>query len=84
MTKVAAHCPKLVKRLLDNATELMGKESVHPIFPLTTYRISELETVFRTLQTGKAMGKIVVVPHQGDYVNVRYSCIWLSSKKMLT
>lgn len=32
----------------------------------------------------QAMGKIVVVPHPGDYVNVRYSCIWISSKKMLT
>jgi NADPH:quinone reductase-like Zn-dependent oxidoreductase len=70
LTKVAAHRPKLMKRLLDNVTELMAKQSVHPILPLTTYQISELETAFRTLQTGKAMGKIVVVPHQDDYVNV--------------
>jgi NADPH:quinone reductase-like Zn-dependent oxidoreductase len=71
LTKVAAHRPKLMKRLLDNVTDLMAKESVRPILPLTTYRISELETAFRTLQTGKAMGKIVVVPHQDDYVKVR-------------
>lgn len=70
LTKVAAHRPKLMKRLLDNVTELMAKQSVRPILPLTTCRISELETAFRTLQTGKAMGKIVVVPHQDDYVNV--------------
>lgn len=70
LTKVAAHRPKLMKRLLDNVTDLMAKESVRPILPLTTYRISELETAFRTLQTGKAMGKIVVVPHQDDYVKV--------------
>ncbi|OKO94430.1 Lovastatin diketide synthase LovF [Penicillium subrubescens] len=68
LTKVALHRPKLMKRLLENVTELMAKESVRPILPLTTYRISELETAFRTLQTGKAMGKIVVVPHQDDYV----------------
>jgi NADPH:quinone reductase-like Zn-dependent oxidoreductase len=84
LTKVAAHRPKLMKRLLDYVTELMAKESVRPILPLTTYPISELETAFRTLQTGKAMGKIVVVPHPDDYVNVRYSCIWILSKKMLT
>lgn len=84
LTKMAAHRLKLMKRLLDNVTELMAKESVRPIYPPTTYRISELETAFRMLQTGKAMGKIVVVPHPGDYVNVRYSCIWISSKKMLT
>lgn len=71
LTKVALHRPKLMKRLLENVTELMAKESVRPILPLTTYRISELETAFRTLQTGKAMGKIVAVPHQDDYIKVR-------------
>ncbi|KAF3398157.1 Compactin diketide synthase mokB [Penicillium rolfsii] len=68
LTKVAMHRPRLMKRLLENVTELMAKEYVRPISPLTTYRISELETAFRTLQTGKAMGKIVVVPREDDYV----------------
>jgi NADPH:quinone reductase-like Zn-dependent oxidoreductase len=71
LTKVALHRPKLMKRLLENVTDLVAKQSVRPLLPLTTYRISELETAFRTLQTGKAMGKIVVVPHQEDYVKVR-------------
>ncbi|KAJ5166627.1 type I iterative polyketide synthase [Penicillium canariense] len=68
LTKVAARRPKLMKRLLDDVTALMTKGSVHPALPLTTYRISDLEIAFRTLQTGKAMGKIVVVPHQDDHV----------------
>ncbi|KAJ5683110.1 type I iterative polyketide synthase [Penicillium macrosclerotiorum] len=68
LSKVAAHKPKLMKRLLDCVTCLMKKGALHPILPLTTYRISELETAFRTLQTGKAMGKIVVVPHPDDHV----------------
>jgi NADPH:quinone reductase-like Zn-dependent oxidoreductase len=84
LTKVALHRPKLMKRLLENVTELMAKESVRPILPLTTYRISELETAFRTLQTGKAMGKIVIVPHQDDYVKVRDFEIELASTEMLT
>jgi NADPH:quinone reductase-like Zn-dependent oxidoreductase len=84
LTKVALHRPKLMKRLLENITELMAKESVRPILPLTTYRISELETAFRTLQTGKAMGKIVIVPHQDDYVKVRDFEIELASTEMLT
>lgn len=71
LTKVAQYKPKLMKRLLDNVHELMSKGTVSPILPLTTYRISELETAFRTLQTGKAMGKIVVVPHKDDQVKVR-------------
>jgi acyl transferase domain-containing protein/NADPH:quinone reductase-like Zn-dependent oxidoreductase len=71
LTKVAQYKPKLMKRLLDNVHDLMSKGTVSPILPLTTYRISELETAFRTLQTGKAMGKIVVVPHKDDQVKVR-------------
>ncbi|KAJ5180470.1 hypothetical protein N7492_003680 [Penicillium capsulatum] len=68
LTKVAEYRPQLMKRLLDNVTQLLGQGSVSPILPLTTYRISELETAFRALQTGKAMGKIVVVPHPEDQV----------------
>lgn len=68
LTKVAEQRPQLMKRLLDNVTQLLGEGSVSPILPLTTYRISELETAFRTLQTGKAMGKIVVVPQPDDRV----------------
>ncbi|OQE31225.1 hypothetical protein PENSTE_c001G09701 [Penicillium steckii] len=68
LTKVAARKPKLMRRLLDDVTKLLGQGTVNPILPLTSYRISELETAFRTLQTGKAMGKIVVVPHPEDHV----------------
>ncbi|KAJ5577871.1 type I iterative polyketide synthase [Penicillium hispanicum] len=70
LTKVAQRRPKLMKKLLDNVSQLLAQDSVHPIFPVTTYRISELETAFRTLQTGKAMGKIVVVSHPEDQVKV--------------
>lgn len=53
LIKVAAHHPKLMKRLLNNVTELTAKESVRPILLLAADHvpISELETPFRTLQT---------------------------------
>ncbi|KAJ6145304.1 hypothetical protein N7470_009199 [Penicillium chermesinum] len=70
LTKVAAYKPKLMNRLLVFVSHLLKQGTISPILPLTTYRISELETAFRTLQTGKAMGKIVVVPHPGDHVKV--------------
>lgn len=43
---------------------------MHPILPLSTYRIFDIEKAFRTLQTGKSMGKIVVVPNEGDQAKV--------------
>ncbi|KAE8321613.1 hypothetical protein BDV39DRAFT_210540 [Aspergillus sergii] len=47
---------------------LMSKGTVSPTLPLSTYHISEHETTLPALQTGKTMGKIVVVPHQDDHV----------------
>jgi len=70
LTKVASYKPVLMKSLLDEVSHMMSKGSLNPILPLTTYKISELEAAFRTLQTGKAMGKIVVVPHAEDQVKV--------------
>lgn len=70
LTKVAQYKPALMKRLLDRVSDMMSEGSLQPILPLTTYKISELESAFRTLQTGKAMGKIVVVSHPEDQVKV--------------
>ncbi|KAE8312125.1 hypothetical protein BDV41DRAFT_577957 [Aspergillus transmontanensis] len=68
LTKIAQNKPRLMRRPLDNVYLLMSKGTVLPTLPLSTYHISELETTLPTLQTGKAMGKIVVVPHQDDHV----------------
>lgn len=75
LTKVAQRKPAIMRHLLDQTYQLMAKGTISPVLPLTTYRISELETAFRTLQTGKAMGKIVVVPHPEDQVKVRFLTI---------
>ncbi|OQE44094.1 hypothetical protein PENCOP_c002G01853 [Penicillium coprophilum] len=68
LTKVGKFKPQLMKRLLGDVCRLIGEGSVHPILPLSIYRISEIEKAFRTLQSGKSMGKIVVVPHEDDQV----------------
>jgi NADPH:quinone reductase-like Zn-dependent oxidoreductase len=69
LTKIAAYRPWLMKQLLDNVSSLMAHGFIHSIFPLSSYPISEIETAFRALQTGKSMGKIVVIPQEGDHVN---------------
>ncbi|KAJ5952428.1 uncharacterized protein N7479_010841 [Penicillium vulpinum] len=68
LAKVGKFRPQLMKRLLGDVCRLIGEGSVHPILPLSIYRISDIEKAFRTLQIGKNMGKIVVVPHDGDQV----------------
>jgi NADPH:quinone reductase-like Zn-dependent oxidoreductase len=71
LTKVAKFRPKLMKRLLNDVARLMNEGAIKPIFPITKYSISEVEAGFRALQTGKNIGKSIVVPNQGDKVKVR-------------
>jgi NADPH:quinone reductase-like Zn-dependent oxidoreductase len=70
LTKVAKYKPQLMKRLMGDVCQLVREKSVHPILPLSIYRISDIEKAFRALQTGKSMGKIVIVPQDGDLVKV--------------
>ncbi|KAF3392979.1 Compactin diketide synthase mokB [Talaromyces pinophilus] len=68
LTKVAKFRPKLMKRLLSDVCRLLSDGAIKPIYPITKYSISEVEAGFRALQTGKNMGKSVVVPNTDDQV----------------
>jgi NADPH:quinone reductase-like Zn-dependent oxidoreductase len=68
LTVVAAERPKIMKRLLSDVFGLMDKGLIRPISPITTFPISNVESAFRTLQGGKIMGKIVIVPRLDDQV----------------
>ncbi|CAG8978751.1 hypothetical protein HYALB_00011512 [Hymenoscyphus albidus] len=62
LTVVAAERPKIMKRLLKDVFDLVGQGVLKPISPITVFPISDVESAFRTLQGGKIMGKIVIVP----------------------
>ncbi|CRG86478.1 Fatty acid synthase [Talaromyces islandicus] len=68
LTKVAKFRPHLMKRLLTDVCKLIDGGSIKPISPITKYSISEVETAFRTLQTGKNIGKAVVISRPNDKV----------------
>ncbi|GLA73933.1 type I Iterative Polyketide synthase (PKS) [Aspergillus tubingensis] len=68
LTKVAAYRPRLMHQLLDKVSWLLDKGFIRSVFPLSVCPIAEIEGAFRALQTGKSMGKTVVVPRQGDQV----------------
>ena len=50
--------------------DLFRTGRLKPIAPISTYPISQLEKAFRTMQAGKHLGKIVIVPHAEDLVKV--------------
>ncbi|OKL60218.1 hypothetical protein UA08_04929 [Talaromyces atroroseus] len=68
LTKVAKFRPKLMKRLLNDVSRLVNESLVKPVFPITRYSLSEIEAGFRALQTGKNIGKSVVIPNVNDKV----------------
>ncbi|KAK5627480.1 hypothetical protein RRF57_003195 [Xylaria bambusicola] len=67
---IAAERPTLLKRLLSDVSNLMRYGKVRPISPVTLFPVSDVESAFKTLQSGKMHGKILVVPHADDIVQV--------------
>ncbi|KAK9238572.1 hypothetical protein V1525DRAFT_387470 [Lipomyces kononenkoae] len=54
-------------------TEVMAwyaEGRIHAPRPITTFAIAETEMALRTMQTGRHMGKLVLVPRPGDTVRV--------------
>lgn len=80
LTKVGKFKPQLMKHLLGDVCRLISEGLVYPVLPLSIYRISDIEKAFRTLQIGKSMGKIVVVPHEDDQVKVNTLSVIIYSK----
>lgn len=60
----------IVQRLLVTVMGLLRSKTIPNIAPISVYPISEIAGAFRTMQAGKHIGKIVVVPNAHDVVKV--------------
>ncbi|KAI0967566.1 ketoacyl-synt-domain-containing protein [Xylaria arbuscula] len=67
---IAAERPGLLGRLLSDVSSLMRYAKIRTISPITVFPISDVESAFKTLHSGKAHGKVVVIPHLDDIVRV--------------
>jgi NADPH:quinone reductase-like Zn-dependent oxidoreductase len=65
---IATERPNLMKRLLSDVSNLIRYGKIRPISPVTLFPISDVETAFKTLHSGKTHGKVVVIPHTDDMV----------------
>ncbi|KAK2813824.1 Type I Iterative PKS [Emmonsiellopsis sp. PD_5] len=70
LTKVAKQRPQLMRRILNDISRLTSDGLIRPISPIATHPVSEIEVALRTLQAGKNIGKLVVVPQANDQVKV--------------
>ena len=59
-----------LQEILKKLTKLFETSAIRPVGPLHVFPVSETERAFRTMTTGKHMGKIVLRPGPDDLVKV--------------
>lgn len=63
--------PEELQKVFVEVMDLMRSGSVKPVSPVHDFSVSDIETAFRSLQSGKLAGKVVITPRSGDMVMVR-------------
>jgi acyl transferase domain-containing protein/NADPH:quinone reductase-like Zn-dependent oxidoreductase len=57
---------RVVHRVLKAVMDLLAAKTIRNITPIVTYPMSSISRAFRTMQAGRHMGKIVVVPEPNN------------------
>ncbi len=76
--------PRFAAALVREVLDLFVQGKLCVPSPLTTYSYANVETAFRKLQTGQAMGKTILKPHIDDIVQVSIYRSPLVGKTKLT
>jgi NADPH:quinone reductase-like Zn-dependent oxidoreductase len=66
----------LLQKVFLEVMDLFRSWRIRPVSPIHEYPVSEVESAFRTLQSGKLLGKLVIVPRPDDMVMVSPSDIF--------
>jgi NADPH:quinone reductase-like Zn-dependent oxidoreductase/malonyl CoA-acyl carrier protein transacylase/ubiquinone/menaquinone biosynthesis C-methylase UbiE len=61
---------KVVQKVLKEIIRLCHEKAIKPVYPVTSYSISDMETAMRQMQRGTHIGKLVLVPGPDDEVKV--------------
>ncbi|KAH6989651.1 polyketide synthase [Ilyonectria sp. MPI-CAGE-AT-0026] len=72
LTLVAAKRPKIMGRVLTAVMNLLSKNTIKPIGPITIVPISEVELSLRKLQSGKTSGKVIVSHTNNEQVKATH------------
>ena len=70
---VAQHMPLKFQEILGTVIDLIHTQKLQAVLPITLFPISELETAFRQMQTGKHVGKLVLQIDHDSQVKVCFS-----------
>lgn len=72
LTVLANEKPTRMAATFAEVMRLFESDTVKPIAPITVFGISQVETAFRLLQSGKTKGKLVIVPKVGEQVKATH------------
>ena len=70
LTALVQHKPGLMQEVFKEVMNLFHQKTIAPVSPIHEFAVSDVETAFRSLQSGKLMGKLVIVPMADDAVMV--------------
>ncbi|CAH0051130.1 unnamed protein product [Clonostachys solani] len=65
------HRPALMRRLLNDVFRLVSEGAIKPVAPLTEFGVGKVESAFRSLQSGKFGGKVVINMDDEEEVTVK-------------
>ena len=63
---------KLFSRIIGDVLRLLTQGIIKPVYPVKVWNYSQIEEAFRTMQTGKHIGKIVLTAGAEDIVPVSF------------
>ena len=64
------HRPQALQGVFIEVIDKIRTGTVEPVSPIHEFAVSDIETAFRSLQSGRLMGKVVIMPLPGDTVMV--------------
>ncbi|KAI0124108.1 hypothetical protein BJ170DRAFT_735829 [Xylariales sp. AK1849] len=74
VSRMIRQAPEIMHELLDSTFALLQDGVLKPIAPLTIFPVSEIETAFRTMQTGKHRGKMALSWGRDQHVPTLVKC----------
>lgn len=76
LTNLVSHRQNVLQQLLVEGMNMIKRGIIRPVSPIHKFGVSEVETAIRSLQSGKLMGKLVIVPEKDEMVMVSYRLLF--------
>ena len=64
------HRPQALQEVFIEVIDKIRTGTIEPVNPIHEFSVSDIEKAFRSLQSGRLMGKVVIMPRPGDTVMV--------------